>query len=694
MLLRSSKRVKTNHVSMPVVSRVALTNTTTQIVTTQGTVGLRRGCLQDLPDIAVELQLEIFGQLDPQDLLNLSRTCKKFRSFFLHPNTKKLWDSAVRNAEGLPPRPPWMSVPGFIHLLFSPTCHNCGARNVRKVLWPLFVRSCGKCMDELTWGGNEAAERLEVLHPHVTRGQIREAFDRLFCVVSLDMSRLQDKQYNRVLKKDVEDMVKNWFVSIDVKSIGDDWRKYVDLRAVDTSMRYSYARKCERWYTQQEEAKAAARTALLQEIREQRFADIVACLRETGWEKEIDFLGTDGLEKMSRLPVVRRSVKLTEKEWEQVLAAIDTFLVETRTERLEKELDEVMKIRATELEAAIVAQYVQLPRSFIMDCRPRAVDLAQEPEIRALREAPTTDNVTRETFADVLPSIIARWEKKQKAELRKIIRPHLGIKRIPRSIDPLDLAIAVFYSRHHIRDDRSNMLRFPDLLGRDCMRHELGYGPAAQEPNSNDPWAYWIFNFRPDVPFDLGIFQSRRALSVGVKWMRNIVTALGLDPSRATFAELQGCDARVRCLECWRLWHEDRIYSWQAAFEHTVDYEPRGQYTQPGKSEHDRWEVVPEEDMDRVRDIELLEHGISSPSTIWSCSLCVEWEGYGKEVPEHMASEHDILEVDHLVDDGAIYPSTGICARPSIVLPPLEITWRVLIDAIEAEREHDKIHCA
>ncbi|KAI0794313.1 hypothetical protein C8Q74DRAFT_1247931 [Fomes fomentarius] len=678
MQLRSSKRAKTAHAAKPTASRVARTNDTTQALTTKGAVRLRRGCLQDLPDTAIELQLEIYGQLDPQDLLNLSRTCKKFRKFFLHRNNKKLWDSAVRNAEDLPPCPPWMSVPGFIHLLFSPTCHNCGASNVRKALWPWFLRYCGKCMDELTWGWNETAEKLEALSPKIPRWDIRMAVDRLFCVVSLDMNRFQEK---RVLKKDVEYLIKNWVVSIDVKSIGDDWRKYVDRRAEVTSIRYSYARKCERWYTQQEETKAVARTAL----REQRFADIVARLKETEWVTEIDFLGTEGLEKMSRLPVVRRSVKLTKKEWEQVLAAIDTFLVKTRADRLKKELDEVMKIRATELEAAIVAHYVQLPRSFRMDCRPRAVDLAQEPEIRALGEAPTTDNVTRETFADVLSSVVPRWEQKQKAALTKIIRPHLGIKRIPRSIDPLDLAIAVFHPEpdSHIPDDRSHMLRFPDLLGRDCMRHELRDGCAV---NSKDRWAHWTRTRSSQLPFNLGNFRYRRPLSAGVKWMRNIVTALGLDPNRATFAELQACDARVRCLQCEKLGEEDRIYSWQAAFHHTVvENEPTYNYVHPeARGPHKHWESVPEEDMVRVREIELREHGLSSPSTIWSCSLCVEWEGYGKEVPDHMASEHGILEVNHLINDGVIYPSPGICAKPPIVLGPPR---RVLTDEIEIRWE-------
>lgn len=39
---------------------------------------------------------------------------------------------------------------------------------------------------------------------------------------------------------------------------------------------------------------------------------IVVKLRDLGWGKELDFLGEEGIETMSKLPVVRQSTKLTE----------------------------------------------------------------------------------------------------------------------------------------------------------------------------------------------------------------------------------------------------------------------------------------------------------------------------------------------------------------------------------------------
>lgn len=39
---------------------------------------------------------------------------------------------------------------------------------------------------------------------------------------------------------------------------------------------------------------------------------IVVKLRDLGWGKELNFLGEEGIETMSKLPVVRQSTKLTE----------------------------------------------------------------------------------------------------------------------------------------------------------------------------------------------------------------------------------------------------------------------------------------------------------------------------------------------------------------------------------------------
>ena len=92
-----------------------------------------------------------------------------FHEFFLHRSNEALWVAALENAEGLPERPPFMSIPAFIHLLYSKHCHvshsnlsrirmnivtalhiqNCGCPNLRKVIWPWFARFCSACLPKV-----------------------------------------------------------------------------------------------------------------------------------------------------------------------------------------------------------------------------------------------------------------------------------------------------------------------------------------------------------------------------------------------------------------------------------------------------------------------------------------------------------------------------------------------------------------
>lgn len=75
-------------------------------------------------DIDAWVPCQIYNYLDLKDLLNMARTSKKFRAFLLNKaNERKLWVPALANTPGIPVRPPFMSMPAFAHLLYSPHCH-------------------------------------------------------------------------------------------------------------------------------------------------------------------------------------------------------------------------------------------------------------------------------------------------------------------------------------------------------------------------------------------------------------------------------------------------------------------------------------------------------------------------------------------------------------------------------------------
>lgn len=59
----------------------------------------------------------------PKDLLNMARTSKELRAYFMSRNTQRLWQAARLNIPDLPPCPDDLSEPAFANLVFDPHCH-------------------------------------------------------------------------------------------------------------------------------------------------------------------------------------------------------------------------------------------------------------------------------------------------------------------------------------------------------------------------------------------------------------------------------------------------------------------------------------------------------------------------------------------------------------------------------------------
>ncbi|KAJ7651696.1 hypothetical protein DFH06DRAFT_1475710 [Mycena polygramma] len=95
----------------------------------------------------VDILFEIFGLLDPYDVLRLARVTKPFRRLLLHKSASGVWRAARENlTPSMPDRPPGMSEPAWIHLVFDTQCHFCSTKGLRVVDWRLRVRTCAKCI--------------------------------------------------------------------------------------------------------------------------------------------------------------------------------------------------------------------------------------------------------------------------------------------------------------------------------------------------------------------------------------------------------------------------------------------------------------------------------------------------------------------------------------------------------------------
>ncbi|KAI0367577.1 hypothetical protein BV20DRAFT_1123395 [Pilatotrama ljubarskyi] len=638
---------------------------------------VRKGRLQSLPDFALEIQLEIYSYLEPRDLLHLSRTCKKFRAFFLDRKLNEpLWRQARRNldTDALPPRPPFMSEPAFIHLLYSAYCYNCGSPNVRKILPACFMRCCSKCLPERTVWYRDAVEAaykidfsLSFIFDYHNVGS--------YCPLLEETHRPYEKKGNRLLKEHV-DHIFSQIKALPTPLTSEAVKAFKTRLQEQYSERLQYARPIHKWLRERVEE----RKANLGDSRKQRFEEIILRLRESGWDKELDFMGEEGIEEMSNFPVVRQSSKLTEGAWQKVLASLDNYLNETRIVRLDKEYRAAIRARFDALNEAIAACYVTLPRTARMDCRPQPIDFAYTPECKAIIDLPTSETVTAADFASVIPTLVAKWEVDRKKELTEFIRPFLG--NVPACMNPLELAIACFtLPKSYGGPDCSFLIecmRYPKIFAHTCWQHCFHSRRITKEEFENDDqytrtvkslhWSEHTFkaleqphhDVRAFVPFTLVELQAHPdVVESAVARMGKIVSALGLDPLTTTFEELEGCDTWLRCKTCERRElksynprQQVYAYSWRGAYEHDSHFD------------HQRgaeWRHVDEEDYVTVHAAveeasrKVVEWRWRPYYLRWSCSLCPTFIGNHRGIIDHLAKSHGIEDFAQAESDGTIY---------------------------------------
>ncbi|KAH9893154.1 hypothetical protein C8Q73DRAFT_695849 [Cubamyces lactineus] len=642
-----------SHSQLPTASRP-------QKGSTSRTVGKpRKGHLNTLPEIALEIQLEIYSYLQLKDLLNLSRTCKKFREFFLNRKmNESLWKQARINTDGFPERPPFISEPAFVHLLYSPYCHRCACSNVHSVLWCWFTRYCAKCLREVTVNWAEAEEYARAhggsaLFPH------SGPFALLNVVKpSNSYSHKHSRTYNRVHLEHLERLLAEWRNICPTDTPWEKAYKIVDefeeRISAELSSRNAYAKQCKAWFDEQEDK----RWAVLNAARTARFDEIVKRLQDSGWDKEITFMGTEGLKEMAAFPVVRQAAKLTPKVWQDVYNRLEGHLNEVRMKRITTERCAVLTSRFDLFDIAIRDHYVRLPRSALMEYRPRSVDLAFIDKCRSVLDVPNEQTVSRADIEAILPDVVVRWEAEQKEKLTELVKSALP-GPVPDNVDVLSLAVAIFGCSCIGRDhywhstpgkSEPDPPRFPIILGHDCMR-DCSYWYESQKQSEYEHIATKRRPLAaPQQPFKID--NIKRTNDV-VREACKVIEAIGLDPLRTTIDDLKDCQARLRCLSCPE--HKGGYaFTWETAINHACSYVC-------SFDKHNEWILVEGEQLELTRRLEAEAHDITLTSKaarehiVWACSLCVDVDEKWPKMQEHYKAMHPDQDAESCLKNGTIY---------------------------------------
>ncbi|KAG1731967.1 uncharacterized protein EDB91DRAFT_701462 [Suillus paluster] len=107
----------------------------------------RRKTLSLIVTMPIDVLFEIFGLLEPADLLHLSRTNKAFRTVLLCSNAISVWKAARANRGGVPDCMPGMSEVKWANLLFGGSrCHVCGAKGIQRIDFGIGQRVCTSCL--------------------------------------------------------------------------------------------------------------------------------------------------------------------------------------------------------------------------------------------------------------------------------------------------------------------------------------------------------------------------------------------------------------------------------------------------------------------------------------------------------------------------------------------------------------------
>ncbi|KAH9893153.1 hypothetical protein C8Q73DRAFT_520554 [Cubamyces lactineus] len=646
----------------------------------------RKGHLDTLPEIAVEIQLEIYSYLDLRDLHQLSRTCKRFREFFLGQKTvtkERLWEQARANTDDFPERPPFLSEPAFVHLLISPYCHRCGCTNVHQVIWAWFTRHCARCLREVTFNYNEADDYIQRrsrcktgIFSYTTHGPFR-----LLAVVnpSDNISCRESSKSNRIHREHLEPLAVEWRKACPRNTpwfaLRDIAQRIEQERRGEIEEREAYAAPCKAWFDEQERKRRAA----LDAARVTRFHEILRRLKEGGWEKEIAFMGPKRLDEMAASTVVRQAAKLTPKVWQDVYARLEGHLNDIRKERLTVERQGLLKSRFEMLEQAIREHYVRLPRSASMEYRPRALDFIFVSECRSLLEAENERTITRGDFSAILPAVTARWEAEMKEKLSTIMKGALP-GPVADDVDMFSLAVAVFgcrcightaYYGYRPGVEEPSPPRFPTVLRHDCLRKRAVYDREPPE----DTFYSRLFMKR-SMEYDVQPFEVRdlyRTPDV-VAQACNILQTLGMDPLRTTLNDVKDCGARLKCLSCPEPWG---IYAFTVetainhACVHTYYF---------GK--HDKWAPLDEEELALAYRLEAETHDVDLTSKVarrnieWSCSLCLDFDERWPRMQEHYKTEHPDQDAEACLQNGTIFRHP-YKSRKEQLKPPVQIRAKV-----------------
>ncbi|KAK0491270.1 hypothetical protein IW261DRAFT_1620664 [Armillaria novae-zelandiae] len=495
----------------------------------------RRGRLQGLMDMPLDIWLEIFEVLHPLDLLHLARSTKHLRSVLMSRSLSAIWKNA-RLSSDFPEPMPGLSEPVWVSLLFEPNCHFCVKGTVHTVDFTFRVRVCGNCAEQ------QIISHRAVLPLHVLFDLQDETTRKILaCLPTRRSSRKPFKGLNISLRREYEEVKAHYL------TLSSDQRKvYREERRAFIAEIAKHVQIGEAWQRQ----RICDREKELEQVRVDRAEAISKKLIDLGYEQDLESIKAPDSFHGHRL--VRQPRALTERGWSNISRDIIEFIEKMRSKRLDREHTALINSRKA-IAASLLRTYKLsssgTPYTSIL---PTVVDFYNFGPVKDLLELPDRIIVDEPRFAPIVPQIDAfcqTWRERIHDELVYIVgHPDpSSLQTIEDKVAFLKLARNVFScdgecSFSWAGATAASELYYPQVLAHRCSVTEW-------DPHEDDPQdeALSLSDMRRRCAWTAKHLSLHNKASVMVS---SFIEALDRDPEQTTIDDLDNLEQLYRCLPC------------------------------------------------------------------------------------------------------------------------------------------------
>ncbi|KAF4614913.1 hypothetical protein D9613_003340 [Agrocybe pediades] len=479
-----------------------------------------RGLLNKILEMPLDVLVEIFGRLDPLDLLHLTWTTKDFRALLLtkNSNSHAIWKESFLNIPGIPECPEDLSEPKYAHLAFVNVCHKCNRKKSSvTIYWQARCRLCKTCAP-----GEFNIRGMDL--PHLYYGLPPSYVNK------------SGRRYSLTYH---DATVESWLKQFGKYPRRDD---LVAMQRIKT-----HAQSCERWMaTYKQQAMQEQASAI-----DARRVIVVEHLKKLGWEDEISKLTADD----SRPEQLDAVTKACQKDLTaRILSNLEPVLVQhmkmIKAKRLYAERLECLQKRLPVFYEVYQTYVDSLPTNSVY---PGIADVFLHHDIKELVDLPADVDITSTNFDVLLPSppnifqdVLNRLEEEVLTLIPASYNPEGAING-----EVLQLAAVTFTCKKLCT--WTTHLRYPQVLVHRCARK----GPSTisdQKPHE----------LADDVVRDLQILEKVLPTSPvrwntscalefdeeGFKILSDAMKMCGRDPSTTTHAELDMCMPVFECNTC------------------------------------------------------------------------------------------------------------------------------------------------